>query len=264
MSTVTEASTPLQIGPGLRLHVLGSDGTYAGPGGACSGYLVETATHRVWIDAGPGTLARLQRHASLTDIDALVISHEHPDHCGELPVLRNALRYVLEASGLPVITTEGTRQIVDDLTGGAAPTFDWDVVEGGDERQVGDLRIRFVTTDHPVETLAVRIDHDGGSLVYTADTGPGLDGSLLDPDGSGIDALLVEVSLDEDQAGVVAHLTAAEAAQLAIDSGARSVIVTHVVPRTTPAHRRAEVEAALLKAGVDIPVIAASDHQTAG
>ena len=54
---------------------------------------------------------------------------------------------------------------------GAAPTFAWDIVADGDERQVGDLRIRFVRTDHPVETLAVRIDHPSGSLAYSADTG---------------------------------------------------------------------------------------------
>jgi ribonuclease BN (tRNA processing enzyme) len=261
---VSEVPSPVQVSDGLRLHVLGCDGTYAGAGGACSGYLVETETHRLWIDAGPGTLARLQRHISLTDVDALVITHEHPDHSGELPVLRNALRFVLGVGGLPVLTTTGTRQIVEQLTGGAEPTFAWDVVQGGDERWLGDLRIRFVTTEHPVETLAVRLDHPSGSLVYTADTGPGLDGALLDPDGTGVDALLVECSLDAEQAGVVAHLTATETARLAIDAGARSVIVTHVVPGVTPADRCAEVEAALREADVDLPVIAAGDHQTTG
>src|SRR4051794_40819346 len=182
MTYAPSTSSPVQIGDALHLSILGCDGTYAGPGGACSGYLVETGTHRLWLDAGPGTLSRLQQHVTLTDVDALVITHEHPDHCGELPVLRNALRFVLGVSGLPVYTTTGTRRLVEQLTGGAEPTFVWDVVQGGDERQLGALRLRFVTTDHPVETLAVRLDHPSGSLVYTADTGPGLDGALLDPD----------------------------------------------------------------------------------
>src|SRR4051794_5409200 len=119
MTTASATSAPVLIGEGLRLHVLGCDGTYAGPGGACSGYLVQSGTQRLWLDAGPGTLARLQQHVALTDVDALVVTHEHPDHCGELPVLRNALRFVLGVAGLPVLTTAGTRRLVEQLTGGA-------------------------------------------------------------------------------------------------------------------------------------------------
>jgi ribonuclease BN (tRNA processing enzyme) len=255
---------PIAAGTGLDLRVLGCDGTYAGPGGACSGYLVSSATTHVWIDAGPGTLARVQRHVRLTDLDAVVISHEHPDHSGELPVLRNALRFLLDVSGMPVLTTAGTRDLADQLTGGAEPTFAWDVLADGAERQVGDLRLRFVATDHPVETLAVRVDHPTGSLAYTADTGGALDGARLDPDGGGVDVLLVEASMATDQEDVVQHLSARQAARLALAAGARRVVVTHVVPGTEPEHRRAEVAAALAALGSHVEVLAAADHQTPG
>ena len=163
-------------------------------------------TH-LWIDAGPGTLSRVQRHVALTELSAVVISHEHPDHSGELPVLRNALRFLLGVSGLPVLTTASARALVDELTSGAEPTFAWDVVADGDERQVGDLRLRFVRTDHPVETLAVRIDHPSGSLAYSADTGGALDGGRLDPDGTGVDLLLVEASMAAEDEDAVQHLS---------------------------------------------------------
>jgi ribonuclease BN (tRNA processing enzyme) len=255
---------PISIGSGLHLTVLGCDGTYAGPGGACSGYLVSSDTTRVWLDAGPGTLSRVQRHVALADVSAVVISHEHPDHSGELPVLRNALRFLLGVSGLPVLTTAPTRQLVDQLTGGASPTFRWDVVADGDERRVGDLRLRFVQTDHPVETLAVRIDHRSGSLAYSADTGSALEGARLDPDGTGVDLLLVEASMGADEEDVVQHLSAGQAAKLAIAAGARKVLVTHVVPGTEPEARRAEVAAALIAGGSAAEAIAAADHQTPG
>jgi ribonuclease BN (tRNA processing enzyme) len=256
------SSRTIEVGPTLRLDVLGCDGGYAGAGGACSGYLVSTPHERVWVDTGPGTLARVQRHAALPDLTAVVVSHEHPDHCGELPVLRNALKYLLGVSGLRVITTAGTRRLVDHISGGAAPTFEWDVVTGGDERQVGDLRIRFATTDHPVETLAVRVDHPGGSLAYTADTGPGLDGRRLDPDGTGLDLLVVEATLAPEDEGVAPHLSAAQAARVAQAAGAREVLVTHVSPGEDPEGRRQEVEEALHASGVSVPVRAAAAHQT--
>ena len=134
----------------------------------------------------------------------------------------------------------------------------------GAERQVGDLRIRFVQTDHPVETLAVRIDHPTGSVAYSADTGSALDGARLDPDGTGVDLLVVEASMDPDQEDVVQHLSAAQAARLAIAAGARKVLVTHVVPGTQPELRRAEVAAALATGGSTAEAIAAADHQTPG
>ena len=255
---------PIAIGSDLHLDVLGCDGTYAGPGGACSGYLVASASTRLWVDAGPGTLSRVQRHIALTELDAVVISHEHPDHSGELPILRNALRFLLGVSGLPVLTTASARQLVDQLTSGAEPTFAWDVVTDGDERQIGDLRLRFVRTDHPVETLAVRIDHPSGSLAYTADTGGALDGGRLDPDGTGVDLLLVEASMAAEDEDLVQHLTATQAARLALAAGARKVLVTHVVPGTDPEVRRAEVAAALAAAGSPAEVLAAADHQTHG
>ena len=254
---------PIEIGE-MRLSVLGCDGSYAGPGGACSGYLLTTPRARVWIDAGPGTLARVQRHLRLEELTAVIVTHEHPDHCGELPVLRNALKYLLDASGMPVITTAGVRRLVDHISGGAAPTFAWDEVRGGDERRVGDLRLRFVRTDHPVETLAVRIDHGSGSLVYSSDTGPALDGAHLDPDGVGVDVALVEASLSAEQEGQVQHLSAAQAACFVRAVGARKVVVTHVAPRSDPAERGAEVRAELEAAGVSMEVLAAADHQTRG
>lgn len=255
---------PIEVGTDLRFSVLGCDGSYAGPGGACSGYLISTPAARVWLDTGPGTLARVQRHCSLAELTAVIVSHEHPDHSGELPVLRNALRYLLGVSHLPLLTTEGTRRAVDQLTGGAEPTFAWDVVQGGDERKVGDLRLRFVTTDHPVETVAVRVDHPSGSLVYTADTGSALDGAQLDPDGTGVDLLVVEATMSPAEEGSFPHLSAAEAARFAVACGARTVLVTHVPPGTDPHRRRDEVASALAAAGSSAAVLCAADHQSGG
>ncbi|HLT15443.1 MAG TPA: MBL fold metallo-hydrolase [Acidimicrobiales bacterium] len=259
-----EHARPIAAGTGLELIVLGCDGSYAGPGGASSGYLVRSASTSLWLDTGPGTLGRVQHHVALEDLTAVVVTHEHPDHCGELPVLRNALRYVLGVECLAVLTTEGTRELVDRVCDGAEPTFAWDVVAAGGERRVGDLRLRFARTDHPVETMAVRIDHEAGSLAYTSDTGGGFDGAALDPDGTGVDVLVVEATMPPELEDRAAHLSARQAAGVAAACGAREVVVTHVAPRDDPRRRCREVEAALAELGLEVPVRAAAAHQTSG
>ena len=67
---------------GLSLTVLGCSGSYPRRGlqrlpGAGRGVGGRST--------GPGSLANLQRHLGLDDIDAVVISHCHPDHWTDLP-----------------------------------------------------------------------------------------------------------------------------------------------------------------------------------
>ena len=99
----------------LRVTVLGSSGTYAGPGQACSGYLLRSGAATVLMDAGPGTLANLQEHVALDELDAIVVSHAHPDHWLEVPVLRNALKYVVQVEGIDLYATSETLDLAEKL-----------------------------------------------------------------------------------------------------------------------------------------------------
>lgn len=228
----------------FTVTVLGCDGSYAAPGGACSGYLLRTGSTSVWLDAGPGTLANLQRHVPLTDVDAVVVTHVHPDHCLELPVVRNALRYILNRSGLRVITTRDVRDLVEHISSGAEPTFSWEVVSDGSEAQVGDLTFRFVRSDHPVETLAVRVTGEGRTLVYSADTGARFDPSALTAHGSGADLALIEATLPTGEEDTVQHLSARQAGAMGTALGARRLLLTHLKPGSDAAARQGEAEAA--------------------
>ena len=59
--------------------------------GACSGYLVETGAARIVCDLGAGTLPNLLRLCAVGEIDALILSHLHFDHCSDALVLQYAL-----------------------------------------------------------------------------------------------------------------------------------------------------------------------------
>lgn len=249
--------------------MLGSSGSYAGPGDACSGYLVRSPGATCVVDLGPGTLANLQRHVELSEIDAVVLSHEHPDHWLDLPILRNALRYYLGVGGLAVYGTAGTYGRAQALIGELEPTLDWTVVDASSRVRVGDQRLRFGRTDHPVETLAIRlevgddpaawrrVDSDAGgrSLVYSADTGPRWSaGDLV----YGADVFLCEATLAApDDAEAPPHLSGRQAGDWARASGVGTLLLTHVAPGVDPqAQKRA---AASVFAG---PVELARTHTT--
>jgi ribonuclease BN (tRNA processing enzyme) len=220
----------------LTVTVLGCSGTYAGAGGACSGYLLRTATTNLWVDCGPGTLANVQEHLDLTDLHGLVITHAHPDHWMELPVLVNALRYGVGAPdlGIPLLWTARTAEIMSRVGPEVmAPTFHPRVIDERSTATIGDIELRFSRTDHPVETLAVRADHGPWSIAYSADTGDDWELSSLGP---GIDLAVVEASLDESDAGVVQHLTGSEAGRQA--AGAGALLLTHVLPGGDVEERR--------------------------
>ncbi len=213
------------LSPSLTVTVLGCSGSYPGPESACSGYLVRAGGVTVWLDAGSGTMANLQRHVSLYDIDAVVLSHEHPDHCSDIEGFRVACAYVLERADVPVYATAGVaRHLFPEFKS----VLDWHVVTDGDHIEVEGLSLRFSRTDHPPETLAVRVDADGRSLAYSADTGPGWSFDALGPS---IDLALCEATYLADREGPdSSHLSARQAGAMARQAGVGRLVLTHFIP----------------------------------
>ena len=170
---------------GLTLTVLGCSGSFPGPENACSGYLVRSGGTSVWLDAGPGTLANLQTHIGLPDVDALIVSHHHPDHWSDIEGFFVACRYVIGRSGIPVYAPRGLESLLR-VGPSTNPTFEWHHITDGSTVKIGGMTFTFSRTDHIYETLAVRVDEGGRSLGYSADTGPRWSLGALGPVSSGM------------------------------------------------------------------------------
>lgn len=217
----------------LAVRILGCSGSYAAAGGACTGYLVQSSGTNVWLDCGPGTLANLQQWIALADLDAIVLTHAHPDHWLELPIIANALEWYEPRERLPVYSNAHMFGEARQLIGQSIATvFDWNVVDTDETVAIGGQEWRFDETDHYVPTYAVRVDADGASLVFSSDTGPNFSLQRFIDRAGPIDlALLESTFLDRAGNEGILHLSATEAGEMAAAASAGRLVLTHQAPR---------------------------------
>jgi ribonuclease BN (tRNA processing enzyme) len=233
---------PVEDGP-LTVTVLGCDGSYPGPGGAASGYLVSCEGTTVWLDAGPGTLANLQLHVALDQLDAIVLTHEHPDHWSDLEHFVVACRWFLGRTGVPVYAPPSLRAVAAtriSTAAAGAPVLEWHDTQPGRAVAIGPMTLRFSRTDHPVPTHAVRVDGGGRSLGYSADSGPAWALSALGP---GLGLALCEATFLSDREGTVQHMSARQAGATAREAGVGRLVITHIAPGIDRVAAETEAEA---------------------
>jgi ribonuclease BN (tRNA processing enzyme) len=216
---------------GIHVTVLGSSGSYASSDNPCSGYLVRTPEAAVVLDCGPGTLGPLQREIDLEAVSAFVLTHCHPDHWLELPVIRNVFIWFVVREHVPVYGTQETRDLdaaVTVRTLDQPDPFDWHVIDADAELTIADQRWTFSKTDHTVETLAVRVDSGGRSFAFSSDSGPAWGFESLGP---GIDLALCDASHPQELEGQgIPHMSAREAGAAGRAANVGRLVITHVIP----------------------------------
>ena len=96
----------------LSLTVLGTASPHPGPDRPCSGYLLRGGGAEVWVDAGTGTFAELQRHTDPARLTAIWISHLHADHCADLLAAASAYAFggMTPAAPIPVYAPQACAQ----------------------------------------------------------------------------------------------------------------------------------------------------------
>ena len=222
---------------GMTVTVLGCDASYPSPGGACSGYLLQSGSTALWMDAGSGTMAQLAKQVDIDRLDGIVISHAHPDHWTDLLVYHHLVRYHRERS-VPVYAPRRVLELMEAVNGEVLP-LDWHVIDETSTAKVGGIALRFSRTDHPPETLAVRAEGLGAAVAYSADTGPAWSMTAL---GEGIGLAIVEATLDPEHEDVVQHLSGRQAGAMAEEAGARALVVTHIDPDVPKEAQLAEAQ----------------------
>lgn len=221
----------------MKVTVLGCSGTHVAADRACSSYLVEHDGYRLLLDCGNGSLGNLQKLYDTAALDAVLITHLHVDHFGDLYSLYYSLRF--HPSGqrrVDVYAPPGASDhIAQLLTGDPEDTFHavcrFRETKPGDELQLGPLRVRLFAANHPITTLAPRIEADGAVLAYSADSGPTDELVACARDA---DVFLADCSWLERMRPLPdgVHMTAFEAGEIGARAGVSRLVVTHVYPTT--------------------------------
>jgi ribonuclease BN (tRNA processing enzyme) len=184
-------------------------------------------------------MANLQTHIPLDQVDAVVITHEHPDHWTDLEALGIAFKWGLRKRGPAVFAPSSIRGMM--RIGQAVEAFTWTSIDQTSKIMIGDIRISFSRTDHSVPTFAVQAEFNGRRVGYSADTGPAWSLSAL---GTGLNLAICEASFLHDREGTVQHLSARQAGRSAAAAGVDRLVITHLMPGVDHEAARLEAEEA--------------------
>ncbi|MGH3345769.1 MAG: MBL fold metallo-hydrolase [Nocardioides sp.] len=224
----------------MRLTILGGDGGWPRPGGACSGYLVQHDDCSVLLDPGPGTFPRLAELLPVAELDAVLVSHGHPDHVLDLNPLLRARAFVEHpAPPLPVLAPEGALDVVLalDRPGVIDDAVQVRALVPGEDVTLGPFLVRTAELPHTWPNLGLRLSAGDESLVYTGDSGPSP--ALLDL-ARDADVLLGEASsvdeVDDNMSGMLS--TAGQRGDDAREAGVGALVLTHLIPGEDPAAAR--------------------------
>ena len=233
----------------MKLTIVGCSGSFPGPQSPASCYLVTTVregrTWRILLDLGNGSLGALQRYIDLREIDAVFLSHLHPDHYMDLCGLHVAVHWDPAGWGqdrIPVWGPSGTADRMAVAYGlaldpGMHEDFDFRTWTEAEEVSFGPFTITPYPVSHPVEeAYALRVEvnepNEFGEpethvLTYSGDTDAcdGLVAAAVNAD-----LFLCEAAFHEgrDDAIQGVHLTGKRAGEVATDAGAKRLLLTHL------------------------------------
>jgi ribonuclease BN (tRNA processing enzyme) len=221
----------------VRLTVVGCSPAWPNPGGAQSGYRVEAGGGRLLLDCGPGVLGRLRTEASWPELDAVVITHFHLDHWGDLvPWVWGALylhglgqeppkpELWVPPGGVELLERFGSMLGFRDMFERAFQPREYAPAVGF---EAAGCTITATRVPHyRVESYALRVAAERRTLAYSGDSGPS-DALAASAEGADLflcEATLLSGELDGEPRG---HLSLEEALSAFDASGAAELLLTH-------------------------------------
>ncbi|PSR02281.1 MAG: MBL fold metallo-hydrolase [Bacteroidetes bacterium QS_8_68_28] len=200
----------------------------------------EDGSSALLVDCGGDALQRYRQAGLDSDaLDAVILTHEHPDHVGGFPLLMERLwlggrERPLPVCGIAQALTQAERLFDAFDTSGwdGMPEIRWREVpyeEGAPVFENDAWRVTAAPVEHAKPTVGLRAEHSpsGRVAAYSCDTAPTPSVARL---AEGADVLVHEATGDMD-----GHSSAEQAAEVAAEAGAGRLLLVHLPPDLTDA-----------------------------
>lgn len=203
-------------------------------------HLIKVGGHTVVVDLGPGSIWGLARHGcvDLPDIDLLLITHLHMDHCADLAPFLFALRSreLSRTKPLMILGPKGLKEHYQNLQ----MIWEHRVQPAGYDLIIDEWKdlpfpwkgcvINAAPTSHAVPNLAWRIDIREVEACGIVITGDGQSTDELVDMASAMDHVLVAESAAGPDELLDDHMNPAQAGELARVCGSKKLILCHINP----------------------------------
>ena len=226
--------------------ILGSGAALPTPARHCSGQVININGFRMLLDCGENTQTQLRiYHQKLQSIGHVFLTHLHGDHFFGLPGLVSTLHLCGRTEPLDVYAPAGVAEAMTLMLQASGSHIDFELRYHELTHTEGMLllfenvrcRVYAFPLVHSVPTYGYLVEemprgqNPARRYAYCSDTGYTED---ILPYIQGVNLLCMESTFDQAFASVAAeklHLTAPQAAELALRAGAHHLLLTHISAR---------------------------------
>jgi len=227
----------------MKVCLLGTGTSLPDPSRVQSGVLVKAGSHNLLLDIGSGVLQRMmQSRVDLTSIDHVFISHFHIDHCSDFLSFCQSLWLLGYDKTLELYAPPSLKEWSRGIYDIAFPYLrekllvEKRVLKERDVVHLGPVTVSTAPTMHStLESRALKVEHNGKSIVYSSDTAPCREVIEL---AAGTDILIHECNWLDGNYPRGVHTSPSELADIVERTEPSRVVITHVSPEVVENERQ--------------------------
>ncbi len=215
----------------MKLIILGSGTCVPSLKRSAPGYYLEAENRKILIDCGSGTILQLEKLGkSYKDIDAVFITHPHPDHiAGLMPLIHALLATPLfkREKTLSLIGPKGFKAFYQKCIAsilGFPRTFSIQIIEIENKMDYPPFHVLAAKTIHSENSIAFRFEYKNKSIVITGDAD--YDNGIIELSKNS-DILIADCSFPESMK-VSGHMTPQECGLVAKKAGVKKLVLSHL------------------------------------
>jgi ribonuclease Z len=222
------------------VHLLGTGAALSSPERTTTMLAFDDGSSTVVVDCGGDVLQRLLvARLEIDRIDALILTHEHPDHVSGFPLFMEKVWLAGRRRPIPVCGPAAALKQARAIFGAfdtagwkGLPEIEWHTVPLDEDAAVwadGHWRITASPGTHSVPVIGIRIEHaeNGGIAAYSSDTERS---DVIARLADGADLLVHEAT-----GGFGGHTSVQDAAHVARQANVGRLVLAHLPPEISEA-----------------------------